>query len=76
MVTFTSNFEVMSRVGTPQNETFRGWFETQRRDTALVKIIDSKTIKPFDKKGNQPAELHQPAELSTTVVLRNVLKLF
>ena len=43
MVTFTINLEVMSRVGTPQNETFRGWLETQRRDKALVKISGSNT---------------------------------
>ena len=36
MVSLTINLDVMSRVGTQQNETFRGWYEMQRR--ALKRI--------------------------------------
>ena len=42
----------MSSVGAQQNETFRGWYEMQRMDTTVVKIIGFKTICQFDKVGN------------------------
>ena len=41
----------MSRVGAQRNDTFRGWHEMQRRDTAPVKTNVSKTSSPFEKVG-------------------------
>ena len=46
------NLGVMSGVGGQQNETCRGWYEMQRRDTTTVKINGSKTVNPIDKVGN------------------------
>ena len=37
MINFTINRDLMSRVGAPDNETFREWHEIQRRDKTPVK---------------------------------------
>ena len=46
------NLEVMCRAEEHQSETFRGWYQTQRRNTTQVKFNDSKMISPFDTVGN------------------------
>ena len=52
MVSFTTNFDVKSRVGAQHNGTFRGWHEMQRRDTAPAKTNGSKTSNSLEKLGN------------------------
>ena len=46
------NLEVMCRVEEHQSETFRGWYQTQRRNTTQVKFNGSKMISPFDTVDN------------------------
>ena len=41
MVIFTIDLQKIRRVRAQQNETVRGWYETQRGDTSLVKISDN-----------------------------------
>ena len=61
----------MSMVRAQQNETFRGWYEIQRRASTPVKINGTKLISPFDEVGN-----HQPAKLGKTAPFRIILELF
>ena len=53
----TINLEVISWAGAQQNETFKGWYEMQRKDTTPLEINGSKTISSFDKEGNQRDKL-------------------
>ena len=51
MISFKINFEVMRGLAAQQNKNFRGWYETQRKGTNLVKI-DGYYHNAFDKVGN------------------------
>ena len=72
MVIFTIHLQVMSAVGAQRNETIIGWHEIQRNELTPVKTNGCKTITSLRKL----VISHQPAELSTTVAFRNILKLF
>ena len=57
-------------VGAQGNENFRGWNKFQKTDTTPVKTNGSKKGISFEKAGNITS-----VKLSTTVALRNILKL-
>ena len=42
----------MSRVGAHRNETSRGWYEMQRRDTTPLKTNGTKMSSSFKKVGS------------------------
>ena len=52
MINLTINLKVTSRVGRKPNETFNGWHDMQRRDTAQLKTNGSETSTLLEKVGN------------------------
>ena len=50
----TINLEVINWAEAQQNESFRGWYKVQKRDTTPFKIKLSKNISSFDKLGYEP----------------------
>ena len=69
MVSFTSNLEVMTRVGEQQHKTFREWYEIQKRDVTPTNIFN--TNGSFNKVRN-----NQFAKLNKKMPLRIIFKLF
>ena len=48
------NLKVINEAEAQQNETFRGWYKVQKRNTTPFKINGSKNFSSFDKLGNEP----------------------
>lgn len=72
MISFTTNLEIMSKVGAQRNETFRGGIKYMERIQPQIKL---KALRGVTGLIRQIAS-HQPAKLGTRVTFKYIFKLF